>query len=115
MIKSTAIFAAAIAAAMTFSQPSAEAGKVGVTIGFGSGHWHNGYNHYDPFYEPAYSYQDALPRWRVLRKLERRGYYNFRRLRLRGDVYKVKARKNGRRYSLRIDAYSGRVISRHRI
>ena len=46
--------------------------------------------------------------------LRDRGYRNVRAYDCRGSVYGFRARRSGRRYTIRVSAYSGAILSRNR-
>ncbi len=75
--------------------------------------------HYDPFYDyPYYGYTyDNSPRLsckRVRRLLRRQGYRNPRAYDCKGRVYGFYAKYRGKRYKLRVNAYSAHVKSKRR-
>lgn len=75
--------------------------------------------HYDPFYDyPYYGYTyDDSPRLsckRVRRLLRRQGYRNPRAYDCKGRVYGFYAKYRGKRYKLRVNAYSAHVKSKRR-
>jgi len=75
--------------------------------------------HYDPFYDyPYYGYTyDDAPRLsckRVRRLLRRQGYRKLRAYDCKGRVYGFYAKYRGKRYKLRVNAYSAHVRSRRR-
>ena len=126
------IAAAAIAAALfTINPSSAQADtKVKVYLGFGGphavhyrphrGHWHKRhrkyhrhYRHHRPYYRPARRY--TLPRWRVVRRMNHRGYYDCHNIRRRGDVFKMRCFRRGKLFKVRVSAWNGHVIRRHRL
>ncbi len=106
MIKSI-VAAGTIAIALFGLQLSAQAGGLGVGLG-GTGHHGNKLSRYD-------AQDDALPRWRVLKKLERRGYRGFHGLRRNGQVYKVRAHRHGRVFKIWVNAYTGNIVKRRRV
>lgn len=81
--------------------------------------WFYSPRHYDPFYDyPYYGYTyDDEPRLsckRVRRLLRRHGYRKLRAYDCKGRTYGFYARYRGKRYKLRVNAYSGNVRSRRR-
>ena len=75
--------------------------------------------HYDPFYDyPYYGYTyDDSPRLsckRVRRLLRRQGYRKPRAYDCKGRVYGFYAKYRGKRYKLRVNAYSAHVKSKRR-
>ena len=67
----------------------------------------------DPRWEDE---QDYLSARQISRQLRRSGYGSVREISLRGDEYRVVAvRNNGALVRLRLDAYSGEILSVRRI
>lgn len=66
-----------------------------------------------PYVRHATYYQ--WPAWRVRRSLRARGYHNFSRLHYRKGYWLVKANKHGRRFKIRLSAYNGSIVGRHRL
>lgn len=80
------------------------------------------YPGYDPFYynpyyyDPYYDAPDVrLSCARVRTILLHHGYRNVRAFDCKGDVYGFYAIYGGRRYKIRANAYTGQVVSRHRV
>lgn len=64
----------------------------------------------------ARGHHSRLHRGQIVRRLAWRGYYGFSSIRARGDIYRVDAiAPRGFRVRLVVDAYSGKVLNRHRI
>lgn len=57
----------------------------------------------------------VLPRWRVIRKLRRRGYHHCRGHRARRAIYKMRCTRHGHRYAVRVNGRNGRIVARWRI
>ena len=85
--------------------------------------------YYDPFYDPYYDYprtygpgyyQPEYTRPRriscnhAIRLLRNRGYRRIKATDCRGKVYGFTARRNGKRYRLRVSARNGTILSRRR-
>ncbi len=117
MLKKTTIAAGTLAAAILAFQPAAEAGKAKFSLSIGSGHWHHGYHdpYYDPYYAPAHYGYYVMPRWKVYRKLNRRGFHGFHRTWRKGPYYRLRAYRNGRLFKIKVDARSGRIVWKRRI
>ena len=108
-MKMPIVAAGTIAVAMLGIQSSTHARGLGIDVGvIGTSQ----YSHIGVRYDAQ---EDALPRWRVLKRLERRGYHGFQRLQLKGHIYKVRARRHGHVFKIWVDAYSGEILKRRRI
>ncbi len=114
MLKKTFIAAGTLAVVVFAAQPQAEAKTsfhfdigIGVPVhgGYAPAYWDHGY------YAP-HRYWSVR---RVLRKLNRRGYHGFKKIRDRGGYVKVKAYRYGHFYKIRVSTYNGRIIRRKRI
>lgn len=78
------------------------------------GDWREGRRHVRP--APVYEDFDLIPARQITRQLRRAGYGTVREIALRGDQYRVVAvRNNGALVKLRVDAYSGEILSVRRI
>jgi hypothetical protein len=65
---------------------------------------------------PVVEDYDVLPARQIVRQLRRQGYGNVQQIALRGDTYRVVAvRNNGALVKLRVDAYSGEILSATRV
>ncbi len=65
---------------------------------------------------PVIEDYDVIPARQITRLLRRQGYGQLQEISLRGDTYRVVAiRNNGALVKLRVDAYSGEVLSAKRI
>ena len=135
------VFAAfAVAAALFVTNPStAKAGTdVQVFLGFGGsnggvhdvhyrdrrhGHRHKRYrhrNHYyrGDYYKPRRHYRKrhhVIPRWRMVRKMHRRGFYDCHKVRRRGNNYKMRCFRNDRLFKIKANAWSGHIVKRRRL
>lgn len=74
----------------------------------------------DPYYSPPTYYRPRpvdrrLSCARVRNKLRNRGYHRVRAYDCKGKVYVFYARSGGKNYRIRVNAYSGKVNSRHRL
>ncbi len=69
--------------------------------------------HLPPVAEDEY---DVISARQIVRQLRRQGYGNVQQIALRGDTYRVVAvRNNGALVKLRVDAYSGEILSATRV
>ena len=102
------IIAAGIIALTALTAVPANAGGVGVGFGYGNnpgwsgdgGHgWRN----------------ERLSAHEVRRVLRHKGYRQIDFVDRRGSTYEVTARKNGRTFYMVVSAWSGDILSRHRI
>ena len=137
------IAAFAIAAALFVTNPStAKAGTdVEVFLGFGGPHGgvhgihyrdyrhghkryrHRDYYYGDRYYKPRRHYRKrhyrkrhhAIPRWRMVRKMHRRGYYDCHKVRRRGNNYKMRCFRNDRLFKIKANAWSGHIVKRRRL
>jgi hypothetical protein len=100
--------AAGVIALTALTAIPAQAGGVGFSFGYGNnpgwsgdgGHgWHN---------------QRLAPR-EVRRVLRHKGYHRIDFVDRRGSTYEVTARRNGRTFYMVVSAWSGDILSRHRI
>ena len=134
------VFAAfAIAAALFVTNPStANAGTdVKVFLGFDGPnagvhgvhyrdrrHNHRRYRNRDRYYgdgnyyKPRRHYRKrhhAIPRWRMIRKMHRRGFYDCHKVRRRGKNYKMRCFRNDRLFKIKANAWSGHIVKRRRL
>jgi hypothetical protein len=82
------------------------------------GDWRDGNRRPRPDVRPAPDYEDfdLIPARQITRQLRRAGYGAVREIALRGDQYRVIAvRNNGALVKLRVDAYSGEILSVRRV
>lgn len=79
------------------------------------GHYYDQRYRYDPYvYEPYYDgprYGARLTCKQARRIIRRKGYSRLRRRDCTGTVYRFRARRHGRRYDIRISAYTGAILS----
>jgi hypothetical protein len=122
MMKTRTLFAAVLIGA-TLSAPVAQAldaragisGRAAATTSatatadvqlIGGRHWRGG-RHWG-----GHRYERLRPR-QIKRRLARRGFFQMRGMRMRGDVYVLRARgPRGVKQRLVVDAYSGRIVGR---
>ena len=65
---------------------------------------------------PVIEDYDVIPARKIVRQLRRQGYGNIQEIALRGDTYRVMAvRNNGAMVKLRVDAYTGEILTIKRI
>ncbi len=65
---------------------------------------------------PVYEDNDVIPARRIVRQLRRQGYGQVQEISLRGDTYRIMAvRNNGAYFKLRVDAYSGQILTAKRV
>ena len=72
--------------------------------------------YYDPYYDPYYAprrryYRSRISCKRARNLVRRRGYHRLRAYDCRGKVYGFYARRGGKRYKVRVSAYTGRILS----
>ncbi len=122
-MKKAIIAAAAIATALVAGAATGAQAKTNVDIHLGFGGYY-GQPVPVPHYNSGSNYRHKrahrrthyiLPRWKVRRKLRHRGFRRCHNLRLRHESYKARCFKRGRLFKLRVDAYNGHIIRRHRI
>lgn len=88
----------------------------------GSGHWRR--HHYEGSYGRPwrdddddwnggwYGQRDVIDSRMIVRQLQRQGFDNMEDMKLRGDVYSLKATDPyGQRVILQIDPYTGRIVN----
>lgn len=105
-MKSAFVAAAVVTLIVGTALPSVQARGLVSSGGSTDGSGYRSYLH--PHYN---AYDQTLPRWKVLRKLEHRGYHGFHDLHLEGQIYKVRAHKLGQVYKIWVNAYTGNIVS----
>jgi hypothetical protein len=66
--------------------------------------------------EPVIEDDDVIPARHIVRQLRRQGYAQVQEISLRGDTYRIMAiRNNGGYFKLRVDAYSGEILTAQRV
>lgn len=116
------LIAAGLVAA-TLAAPAAQAGDArlqftsgptfSAEIQIGGGHHWGGGRHWGGGHHWGGPRFERLRPRQIVRRLERRGFYDVHNLRPRGDVYVARARgPRGVPQRLVIDAYSGEIIGR---
>jgi hypothetical protein len=108
MTVKTAIAATFISLATLAAVP-AHATDVSVKLGFGTPHW-GGYHQPHPAWQ-QHTLKPVQVRW----ILQSRGYRDISYFDRRGNVYQLRAKRDGHRYFLVVSAHNGRVIQRTRI
>ncbi len=76
------------------------------------------YDRHRPLVRPAPVIEDydVIPARRIVRQLRRQGYGQVQEISLRGDTYRIMAvRNNGAYFKLRVDAYSGEILTAKRV
>ena len=65
---------------------------------------------------PVIEDYDVIPARKIIRQLRRQGYGQVQEIALRGDTYRILAvRNNGAMVKLRLDAFSGRILTISRV
>lgn len=75
--------------------------------------YHYSPHHYDPYYYGP-PYRSRISCKRARRLVRRHGYHRVRAYDCRGKVYGFIGYYNGKRYKIRVSAYSGVILSRRR-
>jgi hypothetical protein len=66
--------------------------------------------------EPVIEDYDVIPARHIVRQLRHQGYSKVQEISLRGDTYRIMAiRNNGGYFKLRVDAYSGEILTAQRV
>ncbi len=76
------------------------------------------YDRHRPLVRPAPVIEDydVIPARHIVRQLRRQGYGQVQEISLRGDTYRIMAvRNNGGYFKLRVDAYSGQILTAKRV
>ncbi len=76
------------------------------------------YDRHRPQVRPQHVIEDydVIPARRIVRQLRRQGYGQVQEISLRGDTYRIMAvRNNGAYFKLRVDAYSGEILTAKRV
>lgn len=76
------------------------------------------YDRHRPLVRPAPVIEDydVIPARHIVRQLRRQGYGQVQEISLRGDTYRIMAvRNNGGYFKLRVDAYSGEILTAKRV
>jgi hypothetical protein len=121
MYKSLVTGTVALLAAFALQPAAAKADtQIGIVVGGGwqpaqydSGYpvYHPGYPDYDD--EDDYDDQDYISCWEGRRIVRQYGFREVRPTRCSGEVYRYRAVKRYRLWSIRVSARSGRIIDAH--
>lgn len=111
-IKTTIIAAGALVAASAAAAPSAQASQVNFSLHLATPH---ASVHFTPGHRGPVWHRHALSQREIRFLLRRAGYYNVHRLDRRDQIYVARVvSRNGFFYTVRLSAYTGRIIATHR-
>jgi hypothetical protein len=108
------LFAAAAALAIaTVSFPA----QAGTSVGIGIGESYPGYDPYPGYHRyPTPDYdeedeQDQISCWEGRQIVRNRAFRQVRPVKCYGSIYRYQARKAGRPWIVRLNSYTGRIVS----
>lgn len=113
-MKKLLFIAAAALATATVSFPA----QAGTSVGIAIGEPHPGYDPY-PGYHPPYptpdyddeDEEDQISCWEGKQIVRDRAFRQVRPVKCHGSIYRYQARKGGRPWIVRLNSYTGRIVS----
>ena len=108
------LLATAFAAVMAGTALPSQAGHLPEPFPIASPQYHGGGGAYPyPGYDDDddYDYEERISCWEGRREVRRAGFRNVQPRRCSGDTYRYNAIRRGHNWTVRVDAWSGRIVS----